>query len=120
MPHGFDWQEQKPASSVARVSGVIIPPAQWAYGVPLSILRGWDTRIFTLERTFDELKDRNIIYGFQKEVRRGKQNRIDDVLYTLMPSMDFVSEMKKANKRNADVKAMLSRRLITDQGRKNM
>ena len=76
--------------------------------------------ILYLERTFDELKDRNIIYGFQKEVRRGKQNRIDDVLYTLMPSMDFVSEMKKANKRNADVKAMLSRRLITDQGRKNM
>jgi hypothetical protein len=37
-----------------------------------------------------------------------------------MPSMDFVSEMKKANKRNADVKAMLSRWLITDQGRKNM
>jgi hypothetical protein len=49
VPHGFDWQEQKPASSVARVSGVIIPPAQWAYGVPLSILRGWDTRIFTLD-----------------------------------------------------------------------
>jgi hypothetical protein len=38
VPPGFDWQEQKPASSVARVSGVIIPPAQWAYGVPLSIL----------------------------------------------------------------------------------
>lgn len=57
-----------------------------------------------LERTFEELSKKNIIYGFEKEVRRGKQNSINDVLYTLMPAMDFISEMKKANKRASDIK----------------
>jgi len=46
---------------------------------------------------------KNIIYGFQKEIRRGKYNRIDDVLYKLMPSIEFTNEMKKANKRAADI-----------------
>ena len=52
-----------------------------------------------LERTFEELSDKNIIYGFDKEVRRGRNNQIDDVLYTLKPSLNFVGEMKRANKR---------------------
>ena len=51
-----------------------------------------------LERTFEELSDKNIIYGFDKEVRRGRNNQIDDVLYTLKPSLNFVGEMKRANK----------------------
>ena len=57
-----------------------------------------------LERTLAELSEKNIIYGFEKEERRGRQNRIDDILYTLMPTMNFVSEMKKANKRASDHK----------------
>jgi hypothetical protein len=32
-----------------------------------------------LEQTLEELNKKNIIYGFQKEIRRGKYNRIDDV-----------------------------------------
>jgi hypothetical protein len=55
-----------------------------------------------LERTFEELSQKNIIFGFEKEVRRGRQNQIYDVLYTLRPSMNFVSEMKRANKRASD------------------
>ncbi|MEE8290460.1 MAG: hypothetical protein V3R80_03175 [Candidatus Tectomicrobia bacterium] len=54
-----------------------------------------------LERTFDELKEKNIIFGFKREVRRGHRNRINDVLYTLGPAIDFISEMKKANRRAA-------------------
>jgi len=56
-----------------------------------------------LEQTLEELNKKNIIYGFQKEIRRGKYNRIDDVLYKLMPSIEFTNEMKKANKRAADI-----------------
>jgi len=37
----------EPVSSIAKASGPIIPPAQWAYSVPLSILGGWDPQIFT-------------------------------------------------------------------------
>jgi hypothetical protein len=56
-----------------------------------------------LERTLEELSDKNIIYGFEKQVRRGRHNQIDDVLYTLRPSLNFVGEMKKANKRALDI-----------------
>jgi hypothetical protein len=56
-----------------------------------------------LELTFEELSQKNIIFGFEKEIRRGPQNRIDDVLYTLMPSPNFVGEMKKANKRASNI-----------------
>jgi hypothetical protein len=64
-----------------------------------------------LERTLAELSEKNIIYGFEKEERRGRQNRIDDILYTLMPTMNFVSEMKKANKRASDHKTTSPLRL---------
>ena len=54
-----------------------------------------------LERTFDELREKNIIFGFEREVRRGHRNRINDVLYTLRPAMDFISEIIRANRRAA-------------------
>jgi hypothetical protein len=46
-----------------------------------------------LEFTFEELSQQNIIFGFEKEVRRGPQNLIDDILYTLMPSLNFVGAL---------------------------
>jgi hypothetical protein len=60
---------------------------------------------------------KNTVYGFEKEVRRGRHNQIDDVLYTLRPSLNFVSEMKKANKRASDIHTTSPVRL---PGRKNM
>jgi hypothetical protein len=57
-----------------------------------------------LERVFEELIEKNIIFGFEKEVRRGRYNQIHDVLYTLRPSLNFVSEMKRANKRASDIR----------------
>ena len=73
-----------------------------------------------LERTFEELSQKSIIYGFEKEVRRGRQNQIDDVLYTLRPSMNFISEMKKANKRASDIHIKSPLRLPGHRDRKNM
>jgi hypothetical protein len=73
-----------------------------------------------LERTYEELSQKNIIYGFKKEVRRGRQNQIDDVLYTFLPSMNFISEMKKANKRASDIQIKSSIRLPDHRNRKNM
>jgi hypothetical protein len=64
-----------------------------------------------LERALEELSEKNVIYNFDKEERRGKKNRINDVLYTLMPAMNFVSEMKKANKRSSNIQATSPLRL---------
>lgn len=41
-----------------------------------------------------------MIYGFEKDERRSKRNRLQDILYTLRPSMEFIAEMKRANKRS--------------------
>ena len=56
-----------------------------------------------LERSFEEMDKKNVIFGFEKEGRRGRHNQIADVLYTLKPSINFISEMKRANKRASDI-----------------
>ena len=73
-----------------------------------------------LERSFEELNQKNIIFGFEKEMRRGRHNQIDDILYTLRPSMNFVSEMKKANKRASDIQTAFPGRLPSHRNSKNM
>jgi hypothetical protein len=73
-----------------------------------------------LERSFEELDKKNIIYGFEKEVRRGRHNQIEDVLYTLRPSLNFVGEMKKANKRASDIQTTSPVRLPGHRNSKNM
>ena len=57
-------------------------------------------RVKVVERALGELKDKDVIYGFEKDERRGKRNRLQDILYTLRPSHEFISEMKRANKRS--------------------
>ena len=61
-----------------------------------------------LERSLEELAEKNVIWGFDKEVRRGgRNNRIADALYALKASMDFVKEMKAANAYHADIQKKL-------------
>jgi hypothetical protein len=55
-----------------------------------------------LEESLEELIRKRVIYGFKKDVRRGSHNQIEDVLYDLTASLDFIAEMKKANKRESD------------------
>jgi hypothetical protein len=69
-----------------------------------------------LERSLEELAEKNVIWGFDKEVRRGgRNNRIADVLYTLKASMDFIKEMKAANAHHADIQKKLPALLSTNQ-----
>jgi hypothetical protein len=56
-----------------------------------------------LERSLEELQEKKVLWGYEREIRRGKRNQIEDILYKLKPSLDFVSEMKKANKRSSDI-----------------
>jgi hypothetical protein len=58
-------------------------------------------RVRVVERALAELQERGVLYGFEKEEQRGKRNKLLDILYTLRPTIDFVSEMKRANKRNS-------------------
>jgi hypothetical protein len=58
-------------------------------------------RVRVVERALAELQGKGVLYGFEKEERRGKRNKLLDILYTLRPSMEFVSEMKRANKRSS-------------------
>jgi hypothetical protein len=69
-----------------------------------------------LERSLEELAEKNVIWGFDKEVRRAERNnQIADVLYTLKASMDFIKEMKTANVRHIDIQKRLSTLLLTNQ-----
>jgi hypothetical protein len=64
-----------------------------------------------LEEALEELKKKNILWGFEREIRRGKHNRIDDVLYKLQPSPAFTDEMINANKRSSNMHIKSSVRL---------
>lgn len=57
--------------------------------------------IKTLEAALEELKVKNVLWWFKKDAR--KQGRgVQDVLYTLQPTSDFISEIKAANARQRD------------------
>ena len=56
--------------------------------------------IKVIECALKELIAMEVIYEFDKDVRRGQRNKINDILYVLHPTREFVDEMKKANKRS--------------------
>ena len=52
----------------------------------------------------EEQKKPYVLMHYEKSVRRGPRNKIEDVLYTLIPSHEFTAQMKKANKRDQYIK----------------
>ena len=57
--------------------------------------------IAALDQVMSELKEKNIIMDFQRQVVSGARRKILDVIYTLTPSLEFIKEAKAANKRKA-------------------
>lgn len=56
--------------------------------------------IKTIDGAMDELKEKQVIYDYEKEIRYNTDSKtMADVKYILSPSFDFVGEMKTANKR---------------------
>jgi len=53
-----------------------------------------------VEACLEELKEADVLSAFIKEGTTGKHNKIEDIKYCLHPSSTFVSEVKKANKRD--------------------
>jgi len=52
-----------------------------------------------IDESLNELKDKDILMYYKKEILRGKRNSIVDIKYDLSPSLHFTDEMKKANGR---------------------
>ena len=52
-----------------------------------------------LEDAFSELKDANIIYSCARKNITGPRKKILDAIFTLVPSLEFITEVKAANKR---------------------
>jgi hypothetical protein len=51
----------------------------------------------TVNEALEELEDRHILLSITKEVMRGARKSLSDVKYTLLPTIGFIDEAKKAN-----------------------
>jgi hypothetical protein len=58
--------------------------------------------IDALAEALTELKDREILYQYERKDILGPRKKILDSVFTIWPSMVFVSEVKAANKRQKD------------------
>ena len=47
----------------------------------------------------DELKTQGVLSSVDRRAETGLRGKVLDIVYTLVPSNDFVAEMKAANKR---------------------
>lgn len=68
--------------------------------------------VYKLDSTLKELQKHKILMSFQKQDERGKRNCILDVKYTLTPDIEFVRQIKAANKRKKDGHEQLSKGAI--------
>jgi hypothetical protein len=63
-----------------------------------------------IDEALDELKEKKILVSFEKDIIRGKRNCIVDIKYTMLPTVEFIAEIKRANSRTQKLDAMLSSR----------
>jgi hypothetical protein len=54
-----------------------------------------------IDESLDELVEKGILHKYEKEVTDGARGKIEDALYTLHPCIDFIQQVKKANKRKS-------------------
>lgn len=57
--------------------------------------------IAALDAAWDELKTSGVLMKVEKSETLGSRSKLLDVIYTLTPSLDFVKQMKAANKRES-------------------
>jgi hypothetical protein len=53
----------------------------------------------TVDEALEEIRDRHILLSITREVIRGARNSLIDVKYTVLPTIEFIDEVKKANSR---------------------
>jgi len=68
------------------------------------LLRQKDRRLAVrkLEKVLNELQEHHVLMCFDKQEERGERNSILDVKYTLTPDLEFVKQVKAANKRQSE------------------
>jgi len=62
-----------------------------------------------IDEALDELKADKVLQSTTAEVQRGPRNSIVDVKYTLYPTLEFIHEVKKANRRMSKLCELLPR-----------
>jgi hypothetical protein len=68
----------------------------------LSSYRRERAAISAVDDAWEELKELGTLYGVKKIEQHGFRNKLEDVTYTLAPSLKFQTEQKAANRRNSD------------------
>ncbi len=68
--------------------------------------------IDTIVSAFNEIKAAGIISGFKEESEYGVRGKIEDVVFILTPTTNFIQEVKAANKRMNHSDKALSTRLL--------
>lgn len=56
-------------------------------------------RFEAVEEALAELQENKVLMYYEVEHRRGARNKLEDAKYVLAPSLEFIAEMKAANKR---------------------
>jgi hypothetical protein len=64
--------------------------------------------VAALDAAFNELRVRGTLLALRKNEERGTRERLEDVVYTITASRNFVREMKAANKRQAMTRGAVS------------
>jgi hypothetical protein len=66
------------------------------------LLENYETRfgVREVDKALKELKEHNVLMDFKKEVIYSARKKIQDIKYTLTPSMKFIAQMKAANERH--------------------
>jgi hypothetical protein len=70
-----------------------------------ALLEGYTRKrdaIAALEGAWTEVKGLGVLTNFKKAEQRGIRAKLEDVIYTLYPSPEFISEQKTANRRQND------------------
>jgi hypothetical protein len=69
-----------------------------------------------IDEALDELKADKVLQSTTAEVQRGPRNSIVDVKYTLYPTLEFIHEVKKANRRMSKLCELLPRNFGDTRG----
>ena len=56
-----------------------------------------------VDEVLTELQERHILLSVTAETVRGPRGRLHDITYTLLPTLEFIAEAKKANRRAAQL-----------------
>ena len=62
-----------------------------------------------VDEALTELKEEQILLSIQKDTVRGQRNSLVDITYTLLPTIEFIDEVKKANRRTT----LLAQKLLS-------